>query len=357
MTLTEVSFYSRKYAPVVVIFILVVFIFYFAFQLFLAYLQTLQPDTVENTPTTAPIKYNTIFGTMPPLQVKDAVTLKNVKYVMDTVDGKPISASPSANIFLLPEKTLTFGFINKIIQMAKENGFDTDRTPYTLNGKIATFSDGLKELKIDTTNFNFTFNYTMTSENTKFDSRQRADDYSVQNAAIEYLRKLDRYPEDLARGKKNVIYMNYNHDSKTMIVTAGPAAANMAEIDFHSPDIDTMPVVGPKYFNTPHYVLLAFTDKGYKVIRSQVMFYEKSTEQIGVYPLKSGQMAFDELNQGKAFIISGKETTANQIRIKKMFLAYFDPEVYQPYLQPIFVFLGENNFVGYIPAVQNSSGK
>ncbi len=39
------------------------------------------------------------------------------------------------------------------------------------------------------------------------------------------------------------------------------------------------------------------------------------------------------------------------IKIKKMFFAYFDPDIYQSYLQPVYVFLGENNFVGYVPAV------
>ena len=34
-----------------------------------------------------------------------------------------------------------------------------------------------------------------------------------------------------------------------------------------------------------------------------------------------------------------------------MFLGYYDPDVYQEYLQPMYVFLGDNNFVAYLPAI------
>ena len=44
---------------------------------------------------------------------------------------------------------------------------------------------------------------------------------------------------------------------------------------------------------------------------------------------------------------------SSQISVKKMYLAYFDPAIQQDYLQPMFVFLGDNNFAGYIPALDN----
>lgn len=34
-----------------------------------------------------------------------------------------------------------------------------------------------------------------------------------------------------------------------------------------------------------------------------------------------------------------------------MFLGYFDPDVYQEYLQPVYVFIGDDDFVSYVPAV------
>jgi hypothetical protein len=52
-------------------------------------------------------------------------------------------------------------------------------------------------------------------------------------------------------------------------------------------------------------------------------------------------------------VVNGRPNQAN-ITIKKMFLAYYDPDEYQPYLQPVYVFVGDNDFVGYVPAVEDA---
>jgi hypothetical protein len=91
------------------------------------------------------------------------------------------------------------------------------------------------------------------------------------------------------------------------------------------------------------------TDGTFKVLRSQIKFFDKSVEQVGVYPIRSGDEAFADLKKGKGFIVSLPPVT--KITIRKMFLGYFDPDVFQEYLQPVYVFLGDGDFVGYVPAV------
>jgi hypothetical protein len=97
---------------------------------------------------------------------------------------------------------------------------------------------------------------------------------------------------------------------------------------------------------------MAFYNGGAKVLRAQIKFFEKSEEQIGVYPLKTGDAVWTELKEGKGMVVSDIKNQKD-ITIKKMFLGYLDPSVYQDYLQPVYVFLGANNFVAYVPAVSN----
>jgi hypothetical protein len=166
---------------------------------------------------------------------------------------------------------------------------------------------------------------------------------------------MGRYPEELSKGKTNIIYLAYNVETKELSVTNTPESANMVEVDFYRPDIEEHPIVSPKYFNSQNYVLMMFYENTYKVIRAQVQFYEKSTEQVGKYPLKTGQEAFEELKKGKA-IVSQRPEGVKNLTIKEMILGYFDPDEYQEYLQPVYVFLGDKDhpFVGFVPAVANS---
>ena len=99
-------------------------------------------------------------------------------------------------------------------------------------------------------------------------------------------------------------------------------------------------------------MVMIFEGSDYTVIKSQIAFFEKSEEQVGIYRVKTGEEAWSELNNGLGFVVAGTQGQKN-IVIKSMKLGYFDPDIYQNYLQPVYVFLGEGDFVGYVPAVKN----
>jgi len=58
------------------------------------------------------------------------------------------------------------------------------------------------------------------------------------------------------------------------------------------------------------------------------------------------------LINGKGKVVAATKGV-KKVTIKKMFISYFDPDVYQSFLQPVYVFLGDNDFVGYVPAISN----
>ncbi|MEO6508530.1 MAG: hypothetical protein ABIO02_01125, partial [Patescibacteria group bacterium] len=124
--------------------------------------------------------------------------------------------------------------------------------------------------------------------------------------------------------------------------------------DFFRPDIDAIPspisTVTSKFPNSQNYVAMVFANNEMKVVKAQVQYFERSADQVGLYPLKSGDAAWQQLQEGKGYVIN-KHPDQTNIVIKKMFLAYYDPDEYQPYLEPVYVFIGEDDFVGYVPAV------
>ena len=111
-----------------------------------------------------------------------------------------------------------------------------------------------------------------------------------------------------------------------------------------------MPVVTSSYYNSPHYVLFAYDINGLKVVRAQVKYFEASMDQSGLYPIKTSDQAWADLQKGVGYVVSSNKPDG-QIAVKKIVLAYFDPDVYQEYLQPVYVFLGDDKFAAYVPAV------
>jgi len=347
MTLTELSYYSRKALPFVAIFCVVFLILFYIVKLLFIYLGS--QNTVSDYT-------NTVFGPLKIPELKEASPSSGFNFTLDTVEGEPVTATNTAQIFLLPPSAARFGYRDKIYLMANTFGFDTSVIKHKLVDKTATFIDNQQSLDIDISNFNFSYAYKYQGKSDLFANATVPAEDVAQNIATDFLKSVNRYPDELAKGKLNTIYLHYDPQADSLVVTKRPQEANIVEIDLYRPDVDAvpqpLPIVSPKYFKSQNYVIMVFHGKDFKILKAQVRFFEKSDEQVGIYPLKTGNSAWDQLKNGEGLVILTPVKQGN-ITIKKMFLGYLDPDVYQDYLQPVYVFLGDS-FVSYVPAVQDS---
>ncbi|MDH7476510.1 MAG: hypothetical protein QHH09_03505 [Microgenomates group bacterium] len=343
MTLTELSYYIRKYAPYALIFFLLLLIIFYLLKILMIYFNLNKPQTTYINP---------IFSKIERPLIPEATVSADFKFILDNIEGQPITATQAAKVYWLPQEKPKFGYREKLFLLAKTLGFDTDNVSYKLNNSEATFDDGRQKLIVDIGNFNFRYELKPENYSEYFAEPMIPDVKEAEKKATDFLIATTRYPEELSRGKVNPVFWFYNKEVGQSIVLDNNnlSNANMIEIDYYRPDIGDYPAVSPKYYNSQNYVLMVFYKEGYKILRAQVKFFEKSEEQVGVYPLISGDRAYQILQNNQALIILSPPDEKNII-IKKMFLGYFDPDVYQKYLQPVYVFLGDNNFVAYVPAV------
>lgn len=350
MTLTEASFYTRRFAPFVIIAFLLLLILYFSFRLVLL----LSHDSSIAPPKNLAV--NLKFDKIPAPLYQDATPSAGINFTLDTIDGTAAitNATTAAQVVFLPKQPTRLGFMPRIYAMAEAIGFDTQVIKHELSGETAIFADGTRRFSININNFNFNYKYTLTKEDSILQNAQvPASEEEIRQKAIDFVRESTRYPEELAQGKSNLVYLRFDPVTTEVAIVQDQTEANMVEVDFYRPEIDGYPVVPPKYFNSPHYVVMAFNDRETKIIKAQINFFEKSEDQIGIYPLKTSDQAWQDLTSGKGVVVFSDSNSQN-VKIKKVLLAYLDPEVYQEYLQPVYVFLGENNFVAYVPAIQSN---
>jgi len=343
MTLTEVSYYFRKTAPWVIFGFIFLIFFYFLLKL-------LWPVMFPSPPK--PLTLAPIFGKITRIKFTQAINYPiNPEFIFDTIEGEPITATQTAKIYYLPQTPPRFGYLQTIYLMAQNFGFDTEKIQPTKEGENVVFQDEEKKLKVNVANFNFEYQYNYQETENLFENAVLGSEDLIREKVKEFLRVLGRYPEELAQGKDRVIFLHYNPQIKEFDVVNSRNEANAVEIDFYRPDIDSFPIAPPKYFNSQNYVVAVFPEEKIKVIKAQVKFFEKEEQKVGIYPLKTGEQAWQELKEKKGIIVSAGRNN-NQIIIKKMFLGYYDPDIYQEYLQPVYVFLGNNGFVAYVPAIK-----
>lgn len=342
MTLTDVSYYVRKYYPLAILVIICLLILYYSVKLVVLYVETNR---------IVPPYTNTVFGAIKKPFLSEASPSAGLTFKLDTIEGIPTTATATAKVFFLPPPHARFGYKEKIFLIAKTLGFNTETNSYKLVTNQAIFTEPKQKLTVDIRNFNFNYRFFFEDDADLINQAVTPESQESQTKAVEFLQSIGAYPQEFAQGKTNIIFLRYNSGSKTVAILKDNLKANVVEVDFYRPDIENLPVISPKYFNSQHYVLMIFNKDGdAKILRSDLKFYEKSEEQAGVYPLRTGDEAFEELTGGKGMVVSNPQEKKH-IVIRKMFVGYLDPDVYQEYLQPIYVFLGDDNFVAYVPAV------
>jgi len=91
---------------------------------------------------------------------------------------------------------------------------------------------------------------------------------------------------------------------------------------------------------------------GGEIIAAEYHNFPIDINRKATYPLKTAEQAWKELTEGKGFIANLGENNPENIVIKKVYLAYYDPGVYTKYYQPVVVFEGDNDFYAFVPAVE-----
>lgn len=354
MTLTEFAYYLRRVLPIAVLGIIIILILYLTLKI-VEITRPATPIVIVPTPTPA-------FGQLTPIVLSNASPLPtNMQYVMDTIEGVPLTATTSARIYFVPKKTPNLGFREKAGVLAKALQFDEASTTTRLDTASDTYTlvDRTKRLVVDIDNFNYTYSQDFDEETRQFLARLvMPDEEKIISKGQEILRSLNRYPTDLAQGIQTISFIAYKEASGSAQASADivqdPQSANMVAVDFFPPKLNGLDTVTEDFVSSPNRVV--FIPQGGTtdfVVKAQVQIFERSEEQNSNYPLKTGDQVFQDLHVGKGFFIQGMDNVSGKtlIKIKKMYLAYLVPGFYTTYIQPVYVFIGEDNFVAYVPAV------
>lgn len=344
MSLSDFSYYVRKFGPIA----LVGFLF---FIIFFAVIRALLG--AANTPEPIEVVYQPPHGILPPIEFSHSIDYPpNFTMTIDNIEGRPLTPAEEANVYTIPQTRTRFGYQQTIAFMAKAVGINTEEEQYSIEDITATYRDPLRKLEVDITNFNFAFELDFQKIPTIFNDTFMPNELSIIEEAKTFLRQMNAFTPTLAQGKQNVIYLRYDGATDDFIVVDTPQQANVVEVDFFTPDIDTYPGVSPKYFNSHTFVTMVFRQEGNVIIKSHVSNFDHDTSSAGAYPLKDGGLAWQELQNQQGTIVSPSQGTTD-IVIREMFLGYYQSEEYTQFLMPVYVFLGDNGFAAYVSAVDS----
>ena len=169
---------------------------------------------------------------------------------------------------------------------------------------------------------------------------------------------------DDAVGVEKVTYLK--NDASKLVSALSLSDADFVQLDLFRKNIDEIDPNSkskeikasyPFYRTDPSKGLIRIVVSGSKIQNEKIVYMDYQYTDIdyaknSTYPIKTGDEAWSELSSGGGFV-TPIGPRIGEIKIRRVFLGYYDSDENQKYAMPIYIFLGDQGFTAYVSAVIN----
>lgn len=323
------------------------------------------------------------FGKLPALEIEPlGINLRGAyTFQLDLVEAglptEPIVA-PVAPIIRSPYGFLTSERAKELVQRFGLLGRQEQR----LSATEAVWSAPSETLRLNEQTLNFSYRYDFRARPQvlvagSFATQEQALEFAVnQMSGKQLLGGGSSFSgvrgQDLKNGHKSLRLLRYRNQS--LEDSPSISQASLYRVDFYREAFSGYPILPPR-FNQALVNLLLTGNQEQPMLELNYTYWVVNRQQVGTYPLKTSTQAFEELRQDApahlvflgdlqqgALATVPTSPTVQVFRTRQAYLAYYEPEEAQNYLQPVWVFEGrarlvsgeELDFAAYVPAIDGN---
>lgn len=348
-TLTEISFYTRK----ALVWFVGIFVLYIILRM--AVNAGVSYYRASHPPKLAPP--NVLFGKLALPKFPKNVSTSGLNFILENIEGRPPETTSSAKVYTMPKKLQSLLTPQKAREFAAQLSFTGE--PQVLSSTSYRFidsKDNLRSLTLDIINLNFELTYDYARDLSVFEKSGLSTPERIIEETQGYLQSKGLVNSSIFTIPPKVTYLKYNSTNLQFSEVKKAADADSVRIDFFRKNVEEYRLLTPNFNTSYIYAIISSSnDANKKYIKVSYIFWPIDFNNFATYPLKSSQTAWEDLVSGKGIVATmGSNNTSSKIIIRKIYLAYYDSGEVENYLQPIFVFEGDGDFVGYVPAIDPS---
>lgn len=341
MTLTHAAFYSRKAVKYGFLFLLLVIFGRVAWTSGTAVYRKIFPPP--------PLPPTVAFGKLPSMPFPDRPGLPKYTFTLQTPTGALPKTPTTVAVYFMPQRPVTYLGLDEATKLARNLGFN--KTPYSLTETIYRFEREASVAVLDVNTVNKTFSVSYNLETAPDLLNQRPDsNQQAQEASQYFLQAAQLYSKDLEKGEKTFQY--FKAQPPDLVETISLSEANFIRVNFFRNKINDLPIMtSTKTKSGVWFLVSGETSRDQQIIAGEFHYFPVDESKFSTYPIKTPQSAWDNLVAGGGFISQTPTSDLTQIIIRRVYLGYYDSGLPQGFLQPVYVFEGDNGFTAYVPAV------
>jgi len=341
--LTQTAYLTRKIIKYGTFFLVFLIIFRVVWGISVSLFRKVKPPSPP-PPTVS-------FSTLPALKFPEKTGLPEVSFSLETIEGSLPQLDSTGRVYFVPQKSATLFSLEDAKKIAQKMGFSGE--PQKLSARKFLFQTGTvpnTTLEIDIVTNYFKLNYDFINDQEILPEKKLPSDTQAVSEAKSFLSQSGLLTPDLGEGTGEVSYLKL--EVPNLVSAISLSEADFVQVDLFRRDVNGLKVFPPKATESQVTFLISGSrNKAKRIVRIGYIHTAVDEGLSGTYPLKSVNRAWQELLSQGGYIANLGENPDGKITIRKIYLAYYEQEEPQEFLQPIFVFEGDSDFYAYVPAV------
>lgn len=339
-TLTEVSYYTRK----TVVGLAIAFVVILVSPLIFGGVKAIYLKLFPTPPPPATRGY----GQLPDLIFPKGTAAYKPNYRLETIAGKLPDLERLAKVFVVEINRNRLLELDRIRARARslelrDEPREVDERTYVFNHPVLPI-----EMAVDIIYGSYGYKYTWKGDAEFIRARAVPGKDEAQPAAKSFFQALGILPSDLVNGVTTYTFLTGGIDGQ-MVATGSLSQANFVRVDLFRTNIEKLKVVTTDWDTSAVNVIFSGqTDRLKRLVGANYNYSRIAAEGYETYVLKSAQQAWSELTGGGGYV---PKPAGENVVVRNAYLAYFESNQPQEFLQPVFVFEGDGGFVGYVPAI------
>lgn len=289
------------------------------------------------------------YGILPPLEFP-ITKASQLEYRLETANGTLPVFPDRMNVYQYTQSRANLLGLEQANDVVKRLGFDTE--PEQLTETVYRWETTNKVpgvLEMDVVDGNFSIQYAWYTASDFFEERVLVDELSGMDRTLDFLDSPGLIPNDLRTGPSTITYLKAR--GRSYEETISLSESDFVQVDFFRAFIDDQyEAVTPEPSKGIVRVVLTNYPRVIWFVGVEYSYFGVNYERAETYPIKTVEQAWQELINGQGYVAS-VDYDAYSVVVRDVRLAYYDAYDKQAYLQPVYVFRGDDNFIGYVPAL------
>jgi hypothetical protein len=272
-----------------------------------------------------------------------------LSFTLETAEGGMPKFDSKANVYFMPKKTANLLSLDYTKEIATKLGYSPD--PQQVSESVYRFNHKTSSAKLETDIITgaFSISFDLNADPSPISVKPNQPEISAATVRT-FLSGANLLAEDL---NGEVKHQFLKTQAGSFVPAVSLSDANIIRIDLFRKKYNELPVVcnSPDKSNV-WFMVSGIREKGKDIIAGEYHYFPVDETKSATYPIKTSDQVWQEFIGGNYYPASyGSTAEGDNIKIRKIYLAYYDPGIYTEFFQPVYVFVGDKDFVAYIPAV------